>query len=185
MKRKLYSIWTVLLIVMLAATPVYAGNIKLSGSFGSGSMHFEGVATGVGGYNGITLELIGFGVPVVLCTNNGGNTAPGQNPSSITVDGFTYINPDQIDSTTKKGKTPVAVSADEKGIVISGIDGGCPNNNWTATITSMEWFGAVINVYNGDSTDPVNLLKTFNYSCDPSLKSGDTLSCTLVSAVTH
>lgn len=185
MKRKFSTILTVLLVTLLAATPVYAGNIKLSGSFTSGSLHFDGFATGVGGYDGITLELTGFGVPVVQCTNQGGTQAPGQNPSSISTDGYTYIDPDRIDSTTKKGKTPVAVTADEDGIVISGLDGGCPNNNWTATITSIEWFGAVINVYNGNSIDPANLLKTFEYSCDPSLREGNTLSCTLVSVVTY
>ncbi|HSM71387.1 MAG TPA: hypothetical protein VK851_07570, partial [Anaerolineales bacterium] len=78
MKRSLYTIWSVLLIAMLMATPVYAGNIKLSGSFSGGSIHFNGDATGVGGYyDGITLELIGIGIPEVVCTNQGGNESPG------------------------------------------------------------------------------------------------------------
>ena len=184
MKRKLYTFWTVLLIVMLAATPVYAGNIKLSGTFKSGSIHFDGYATGVGGYDGITLELFGIGIPVVICTNQGGNEAPGQNPPKVTVSGSQYIDPYKIASTTKKGKTPVEVSAREDLIYLTGTQGGCPNDNWTATIVSIEWTGAVINVYEGADTNGT-LLKTFEYTCDPSLKNGDNLSCTQVSATTY
>ena len=178
MKNKLYIVVTMLLIVMLAATPVFArGAIKLSGSFGSGSIHFDGVATGVGGYDGITLEIIGIGIPEVTCSNNGGNEAPGQNPSMVSVDGSQYISPDQIDSTTKKGKTPVSVSADEASLVLSGTEGGCPNDNWTATVTSITWTGAIINVYEGEGTDGP-LVKTFEYTCDPALQVGSTLVCT-------
>jgi hypothetical protein len=186
MKKKFYTILKVILIAMLATTPVFArGNISLSGGWGSGSIHFDGFAKGVGGYDGITLELIGFGEPEVKCTNQGGNEASGQNPASIAVDGYTYVDEGQIDSTTKKGKTPVGVVADEDNLEITGTEGGCPNDNWSATIISIEWFGAVINVYNGDSTDSADLVKTFNYTCDPTLKNGNTLSCTLVSTTTH
>jgi len=184
MKTRLYTIWTVLLIAMLAVTPVFAGNIKLQGSFTFGSIHFDGYATGVGGYDGITLEIFGIGIPEVLCTNLGGNEAPGQNPPKVTATGETYISPDQIDSTTKKGKTPVSVSADEDEIVLTGTQGGCPNDNWTATILSIEWVGAVINVYEGEGTGGT-LLKTFEYTCDPSLKNGTSLYCTQVSATTY
>jgi hypothetical protein len=180
MKRNLYTIWTVLLIAMLMATPVYAGNIKLSGSFSGGSIHYDGNATGVGGYDGITVELIGIGVPVVECTNQGGNESPGQNPVNVSVSGEEYISPDQIDATTKKGKTPVNVSADESTLVLTGTEAGCPNDNWTATILSIEWIGAIINVYEGDGTDGL-LIKTFEFVCDPSLQVGNTLSCTQVS----
>lgn len=188
MKRKIYTIWTTLLVVMLMATPVYAGNIKLQGSWGVGSIHFDGYATGVGGYDGITLALTGYGIPDVICTNQGGNDAPGQNPSQITVTGFTYISPDEIEWTTTKGKTPVTVSANENPedgtFTLSGLAGGCPNDNWTATIVGMEWHGAIIDVYEGDSTSGT-LLKTFEFSCDPSQKVGETLSCTQVSVITY
>ena len=181
MKNKLYIVITMLLIAMLATTPAFArGAIKLSGNFGSGSIHFDGYATGVGGYDGITLEIIGIGIPVVSCTNNGGNEAAGQNPPKVSVSGEQFISPDQIDSTTKKGKTPVSVSADEGAMVLSGTEGGCPNDNWTATIISITWTGAIINVYEGEGTDGP-LVKTFEYTCDPALQVGDTLSCTQTS----
>jgi len=182
MKKRLYTVLIMLMVTMLVVTPVFArGAIKLSGSFGSGSIHFNGYATGVGGYqDGITLEIIGIGIPEVICTNQGGNESPGQNPSKISVGGEQYISPDQIDSTTKKGKTPVSVSADESVLVITGTQGGCPNDNWTATITSIVWTGAVINVYDGLDTNGT-LLQTFEFVCDPALQSGNTLSCVQVS----
>ena len=182
MKKKLYTILMMLMVAMLVVTPVFArGAIKLSGSFGVGSIHFSGYATGVGGYqDGITLEILGIGIPEVTCTNQGGNESPGQNPSKVTVGGEQFISPDQIEATTKKGKTPVNVSADESVLVITGTQGGCPNDNWTATITSIVWTGAVINVYDGLNTSGT-LLQTFEFVCDPALQVGDTLSCKQVS----
>jgi hypothetical protein len=184
MKRRLYTIWTVLLVAMLAVTPVFAGNIKLSGSFTSGSIHFDGYATGVGGYDGVTLEIFGIGIPNVLCTNLGGNDAPGQNPPKVTVTGTEYFSPNQITETTKKGKTPVYVTAAEGEIVLTGTEGGCPNDNWTATVLSIDWVGAVINVYEGLGTGGA-LLKSFEFACDPSMKNGDNLYCTQVSVTTY
>lgn len=182
MKRKFYTILTVLLITMIATSPALArGAIKLSGGFTTGSLHFNGYATGVGGYaDGITLEVIGIGIPEVICTNLGGNEAPGQNPPKVTVSGDQYISPDQIDYTTKKGKTPVYVSADEDLLFLTGTQGGCPNDNWTATVISIEWTGAIINVYDGAGTGGL-LIATFEFACDPALKSGDRLSCNQVS----
>ena len=181
MNKKLSTFLAIFLILILSTSSVgAAGAIKLSGGFTSSSIHFDGYATGVGGYrDGITLEIIGVGIPVVVCTNLGGNASPGQNPPHVTVSGEQYISPDQIDATTKKGKTEVHVSADESLLVLSGTQGGCPNDNWTATIVSIEWTGAVINVYDGQGTDGL-LLESFAYTCDPALRVGDTLSCTPV-----
>jgi len=185
MKRKLYTLWIMLLVVMLMATPVYAGNIKLSGLWGDGSIHFVGYATGVGGYDGITLKLTGIGIPVVTCTNQGGNDAPGQNPSYVTAEGYTYVDLGKTESTDIKGKTDMfEIIANEGEITLTGTQGGCPNDNWTATIDSIDWVGAVIDVYEGPDTNGT-LLKTFNFTCDPSLKNGDSLSCTQVSATTY
>jgi len=195
MKRKIYTIWTTLLVVILMATPVYAGNIKLSGSWGSGSIHFNGYATGVGGYDGITVEIIGYGLPLeTLCINQGGNEAPGQNPGSVSVDGSIAIDPSKLDDTTTKGKTPVDVSAGEE-IIIPGTDAGCPNDNWYGKIVNVDWTGATINVYEGVYSNPIPedalMLKTFEYTCYPENKvlNSDgttyTLDCELVSSITY
>lgn len=182
MNRKFSTILTFLLLLALSTSTVgAAGAIKLSGGFTAGSIHFDGTATGVGGYSdGITVALVGIGIPVVTCTNQGGNQSPGQNPPKIQVGGSQYIPEDQITSTTKKGKTPVGVSADESNVALTGTQGGCPNDNWIATITSVEWTGAILSVYSGDSTSGP-LLVAQVYTCDPSKRVGNVLYCTRVS----
>jgi hypothetical protein len=166
-----------MLIAALTTSTVWAGGLKLSGSFTSGSLHFDGSLTVAGGSfpKGMTLELTGIGIPEVTCTNQGGQQSPGQNPSKVTASGVQYISPDQLGETTKRGKTLVSISADEDVIVITAKDGGCPNDNWTATITSIEWIGAIIDVHDGTLSGPV--IATFVFECDPALQVGNTLSC--------
>ena len=180
MKRKFSTILTVLLIAMLATSTVgAAGAIKLSGSFSLGSLHFNGTMTGIGGYpDGVTVELIGFGIPVTLCTNQGGTQAPGQNPPKVSTNGEQFITPDLI---SKKGKAEVGVvTGDLINTVLPGKAGGCPNNNWSAAIVNILWTDAILNVYNGQGNTGSLLLKQV-YQCNPALQTATTLSCTLVS----
>jgi hypothetical protein len=181
MNRKFSTILTLLLLLALSTSTVAAaGAIKLSGGFTLGSLHFNGTMTGLGGYkSGVTVELIGAGIPVVLCTNQGGNEAPGQNPPKVTADGTQYIGPSLID---KKGKASVGVAvADQPGDYnLTGTQGGCPNDNWSATVLNILWTDAIINVYSGDGTTGP-LLLTQTYACDPNLQTATSLSCWLVS----
>lgn len=181
MKKRLSTVLIVMLIAALTTSTAWAGGLKLSGSFTSGSLHFDGSLIVAGGSfpKGLTLELIGIGIPEVTCTNQGGEQAPGQNPSKVTVSGAQFISPDQLGETSKRGKSPVSITADESVLVLTPKQGGCPNNTWTATITSIEWIGAIINIHDGTLNGPV--IATFTYTCDPALQVGDTLSCTQVS----
>lgn len=195
MKKKLNLMLAVLLTAILAVTPVYAGNIALSGGWGSSAIHFDGFAKGVGGYDGITFDLIGVGTPLeTVCVNQGGNQAPGQNPASFTGDGSITFTKSELDATTKKGKTPVYVMVDEDSFIIPGTEAGCPSDNWHGEIVEVDWTEATINVYDGvyyggipaDAT----LLKTFVYTCYPDNKvpTGDghyILDCKLVSSTTY
>lgn len=173
MKQKLFSLLSVLLVVALFVTPVAAGGaIRLSGAYKIGSLIFEGTMTGVGGYReGVTVILEGTGIPVVTCTNQGSNPASGQNPSEVTASGMQFIGPVDID---KKGKATVGVETVDP--VISGTEGGCPNDNWTATIDFIYWTSATIYVY--DSASGALLLKQ-NNTC-VTTRNPDSVSCTLV-----
>jgi len=178
MKKKLFSILTVFLITtMLTSTVSAGGNIKLSGAPTSRSpLHLDGYLTGVGGYKqGVTLELIGSGIPTTLCTNPAGNEAPGQNPGKIQASGEDFIGPQDIQ---KNGKAPVhVVVAELVGTTIPGNQGGCPNNNWTATITSVAWTEALVLVTNNANG---NLLLRSEFTCFPAPGVPGAYDCELV-----
>jgi hypothetical protein len=174
MKKRILSILTVLLVAMILTSTVSAGgNVGLSRvQFSLGSLIATGTFTGLGGYKqGVNVELAASGIPVVTCTSQGGNQSPGQNPANISADGDQFIGPQAI---TKKGTAPMDVTA--KPGPITGTQGGCPNDNWTAEITNVLWTNATMSVY--DTATEI-LLLVRNYTCDPKLQTATTVSCTL------
>ena len=178
MKKKFLSILSVfLLTTMLTSTVSAGGNIKLSGAPTSRSpLHLDGYLTGLGGYlQGVTLELIGSGIPTTLCSNKGGNEAPGQNPPKVQASGSDFIGPQDIQ---KNGKAEVhVVAADLVGTSLPGKQGGCPNNTWSATITSVAWTEAVVLVT--DNTDGRLLLRA-EFTCFPAPGIPGAYDCTLL-----
>ncbi len=173
MKKKIFSILTVLaMITLLTSTVSAGGNVGLgSVKFAIGSLIATGTFTGLGGYKqGVDVELSASGNPVVLCTNQGENQAPGQNPAKLSVVGNQFIGPQLI---TKKGTAPLDVTA-EPG-PITGTQGGCPNDNWSAEIVSVSWTNATISVYD-NKTGALLLQK--NYLCDPAQQTSTSVSCT-------
>jgi len=70
---------------------------------------------------------------------------------------------------------PVAVSAEP---TLTGIEGGCPNNNWRANIDFVFWTDATITVTD-PSTDPATVLLQQYYTC-VTTRDPDSVSCTPV-----
>lgn len=170
MKKKILSILTILMMITLLTSTVSAGgNVGLgSVKFAIGSLIATGKFTGLGGYNqGVDVELTAAGIPVVTCTNQGGTQAPGQNPPKVSAEGNQFIGPQLI---TKKGTAPMDVTA-EAG-TITGLQGGCPNNNWTAEIDFVYWTDATISVFDVKTGA---LLLQRNYACTTTLTS---VTCT-------
>ena len=166
MKRNILSVLTVLVLVTLLTSTVSAGgNVGLrSVAFSLGSLIAEGTFTGLGGYKqGVNVELAASGDPVVTCTNQGGTQAPGQNPAKLSTTGNQFIGPQLI---TKKGTAPLDVTA-EAG-PISGTQGGCPNDNWSAEVEFVFWTEATISVF--DVKTNALLLQRF-YDCTTTLTS--------------
>ena len=174
MNKKLFSILAVFLLsALITSTASAGGAVKLSGAlFSLGSLSAAGTLTGLGGYNqGVTAELVARGIPVVTCTNQNGNQAPGQNPPQVSVTGEQFVAPQDI---TQKGMSPMNITA-EPG-PITGTQGGCPNDNWTAQIDFVFWTNATISVHDIATND---LLLQQDYTCTTT-HNPDSVSCTAI-----
>ena len=192
MKKKILSVLSVLLVAMIVTSTASAGgNVGLnrlafqpasssgtttlmlsttSESF-QDSLTATGKLTGLGGYKkGVIVDLSATGDPVISCSNQGGNEAPGQNPSQITAAGNQSVEPQDI---TKNGTAPMGVTAVPE--PITPIEAGCPNNNWTAQIVSVDWTNAEIFIH--DAANGNELLHR-KYSCNPAKQTDTVVICT-------
>ena len=172
MKKKILSLLftTLLVSALITSTASAGGNVGFKkAQFSLGSLDVAGTLTGLGGYiDGVQLDLTATGKPIVTCVSPGGkDNPPGQNPSQVSATATQYIT--QI---FKNGTAPVAVSAEP---TLTGIQGGCANDNWTARIDFVFWTHATIVVTDLSTND---VLLHQEYSCvttrDPA-----SVSCTL------
>lgn len=171
--RMASAVLAVVALTVAVTTATAGGAVQLSGvQFSLGSLIANGTLTGVGGYPaGVRVELAASGTPVVTCTSPGGNQSPGQNSSTVSAEGTQVVGPQSI---TKKGKAPLSVTAETGSI--TGMQGGCPNDNWSAEIVFVFWTNATISVY--DSATGALLLQQ-NYTCT-TIRFPPSVSCTLV-----
>lgn len=164
MKRKLYTLTMVLLIAMLAVTPVYAGGI--SGSWGLGSIKFDGNAFGFSGYGFIQLSLEAKGNVHLSCVDpgNNGNIVPGQNPVlAIDANATPFVVNSDIN-----GKFPIHLESDVASSLFTPEEVGCPNSNWIVQIDWIDWTWANITVQDLDDATMLpngNIIWSKNYAC--------------------
>jgi hypothetical protein len=145
MKKKFFSLLSMLLVAAFLTSPASAGpGIKLSGvQFSLGSLIAKGYASGLGNQD-VTVVLDASGIPVVTCTNQGGNEAPGRNPSRVSAVGDQFLP--GSDPLRKNGRSPFLTETDDPE-TLPGDVAGCPNANWTGHIDFILWTDATVSVY--------------------------------------
>jgi hypothetical protein len=159
MHRKLVITLCVLAILAITTTTVFAARYRFKLTATEiGSFIAIGYVTGVGSED-LNLTVNAKGIPVTTCTNQGGNQAPGQNPPKLSASDTVFLSGD--DPLRKNGRSPFETEAEEP-LVLPGKQGGCPNNNWTATVDFVFWTEATLIL-----TDPTNgkVLAKETYQC--------------------
>jgi hypothetical protein len=146
MKKYLVRSVVVFASLTIGVLAVYAANVHLKGALTSTDNGTTdtvcGKLTGLG--NGdLTISLVGSGIRSSRCTNPAGNFAPG-NPGEILVSGVTTVPSTEI----KNGNVSFCVTTDDP-TCATAKDCGCPNNNWNATITDVDFTSLTLVVEQG------------------------------------
>jgi hypothetical protein len=177
MSRKLIAILSVLVVLSLMTTAVFAGfkGRNIDFSLG-GSVIVTGEISG--GDKDPVVVTIFMSAPSadVICTNKGNpdNIVPGQNPGEVVAEAdFTLEG--NTDGNVENGFTKFKFVVPDP--TLTGTEAGCPNDNWTAKLFP-DWDYAEFIIKVKDA-DPEEVLFEQKYDCE--IKDKDTepsLSCT-------
>ena len=170
MKKKLYSMLAVLLVLIVMTSPVAAGGaVKLSGvQFRLGSLIASGTLSGLGNTD-VSVVIDASGPAAITCTNFGGNQVPGQSYPKVSAVGDQFLDGDS--SVRRNGKSPFGVETIDPETV-PWDQAGCPNANWIGQIDFIFWTDATISIYDANTQA---LLASQDYTCTTTLTS---VSCT-------
>lgn len=148
MKLSIKTIALTLAAIVSTTGLLYAANVQLKKSvtptFTDQGLTAQYCAALTGLGNGdVTITLIASGETTVQCVNPAGKIAPGHGAEVVTM-GQTSIPSTQI----KNGNVSFCVTTETPDNP-SAKEAGCPNNNWTAYITDVDFTGATLIVEQG------------------------------------
>ena len=142
-------------------------------AFTDGGLTLSAMVSYAGLGNFDTLQVLtATGGTASTCTNQGGNTAPGQNPAPVTLVGETPIPAGDI----KNGNVTITTGTASPVTPVPGAP-GCANENWTEDITDVSFTAATIKLFqdsneNGMFEDPAELVLTVSCTFSPATSDG-------------
>ena len=173
---------SVLVMVLLAASPALASSVHLKGGSHAKPAFFDGGLTlsasgelsGLG-FGDVLVKLAAVGNPTATCTNPGSDThqPAGHNPAPITVTGSEPIPASEI----KNGNTPFGVVT-QSPVTPVPRSPECPNTNWIEDITDMAFTSAIITVEQPPGTVVLTVSCTFSSPTSDGAVPGSQVSCT-------
>jgi hypothetical protein len=95
----------------------------------------------------VTITVTTTGTATTLCTNQGGNTAPGQNKTPVKPSGQVTIPSTEI----KNGNLTACVTTAPPPAP-TATEAGCPNSNWSTSLTDVQFAIATVTVTQGGQT---------------------------------
>lgn len=181
MRRLLSTILMTLLALLIGTSAALASSVHLKGgsnakpSFTDNGLTLSasGELSGLG-MGDVVVSLTATGNPTATCTNpSGQNQPPGQNPAAVTETGSEAIPASEI----KNGNVAFDVSTKPPTNPIPGAP-GCPNSNWTETITNVAFTSATITVEQPEGTTVLTVNCTFSPPTSNGSVPSNTVTCT-------
>ena len=170
----------VLALALTASMTTFASSVHLKGGANSEpnfvdkglTLNAAGSLAGLGNED-LLVTLSATAAATSTCTNQGGNQAPGQNPAEVTVSGSQSIPAGEI----KNGNVSFHVTTQGPVSPVPGAP-GCPNPNWTETITDVEFTSATLRVEQPAGTVVLTVSCTFSPPTSDDTVPGNEVSCT-------